>query len=97
MLGDRDSDRPAAGAHVDQPHLLAALDPFPSQLDGRLHHELRLGARNENARLDMEIQAVKLAMAGDIGRRLVSRALSQELKKVALLLGSEQLRQSQVE
>lgn len=69
--GDGYRDATGAGANVDDQRRL--LRPF-DQLDYALDYELGLGPGNEHSSIDDEIQTVEFLMAGNILKRLTTRA-----------------------
>ena len=67
---DRQADRTAAGAQVDdaEPRLVAA--PRRQPIQPLLHHKLGFGPRDEHARADGEVEVAERGVADDVLQRL---------------------------
>ena len=66
FVGDRERDRPASGADVEDARLGDPVDPRQAALD----HDLRLGPRNENPGIDAQREPPKSPLAEHVRERL---------------------------
>src|SRR3989304_2894194 len=94
--GGGDGDSAAAGADVGDEEGRSMLRPYGAsrnQLDGSVDEGLGLGAGDEGIRRDQEVEAVELAVAGDVGGGLAGEAALE----VGLEAGGGRLVQGLVE
>ena len=70
FVGDRERDRPASGADVENARLGDPVDPRQAALDD----DLRLGSRNEHPRVDARRQPAKSPFAEHVRERLAELA-----------------------
>ena len=74
FVGDRERDRAAPGADVEHARLGDPVDPRQAALDD----DLRLGSRNEHARVDVQRQPAKSPLAEHVRERLTKLAAGDE-------------------
>ena len=74
FVGDRECDRAAPGADVENTRPVDSFDPRQAALDD----DLRLGSRNEHAGVDLQREAAKSPLAQHVRERLTTLAAGEE-------------------
>ena len=85
FVGDSERDRAASRADVEHPWVRESSDPR----EAALHHDLGLGTRHENARVDAEHQPPESPLADDVRERLARLAPRDEALERLLVLSRQ--------
>jgi hypothetical protein len=86
LAAEGDGDAAAAGAEVERPQRHGAI---AGAGEGDVDESLRVGARDEDAAVDVEGAPVELALAEDVGDRLARAAAAHHLAHPGQLVGRE--------
>src|SRR5438105_13615903 len=69
MHGQADRDHPAAGTDISDNRSMSRVEFTAADLQGGFNQQFGLRARNQDALVNVEIEAIKFFMTGEVGDR----------------------------